>query len=585
MGAEVDTSILSHNPQWLRLLHFKEGKSEVIDNDFFLSPEGKHDPKKELDALIKAYFKPFGKDPDSSPRCRFPARYLWLSRHISLPDFEKIPQACEKLKKWGLYAKADSVSLILVSGYMGNPASTFGHSYMKINTGEQNGLFDTSINYGAMIPKDESVAAYIFNGITGGYTAGYSDRYFYVQDMTYAHTEFRDMWDYRLNLGRDELEMLILHIWEIVGKKKRYYFFNRNCAYEIGRVAEVGIKDDLTSRSRLWFAPLELFNRLEELDCRSRSEYGKKLVSHVQYIPSSERRLVAEYEKLDKTSKNKARHIIKTGKIKNLHDIKLANFLLSYSEYRKIKEMPNPSNATRELERIALSTRISMPASAPAQVDIPAKPSPASGELPMIIAVGTGYNSTKDLYPSVSYTLYSQESTGQNSMDGDELKIFDASVGFKHGCFIDRIEWLSIRKFTVNALPDSGFKAASWNLQLRTNKDFRFGYLGKYDHSGLFGAGLSKRAGVGKVFVMADLSLHTLYPRYRIMPKIGAVIPFEIGKIRVEGGIENRLNASIWQTAFEIEYRGQIGKRRDVSLYYSNIDGLGKWYLKLGFRF
>ena len=65
---------------------------------------------------------------------------------------------------------------------------------------------------------------YILKGLTGQYQSGYSDQYFYNQDLTYRDTEFRDMWEYELNLTEEEKELILLHIWEITAKKYDYYF-------------------------------------------------------------------------------------------------------------------------------------------------------------------------------------------------------------------------------------------------------------------------------------------------------------------------------------------------------------------------
>ncbi|MCI5166708.1 MAG: hypothetical protein D3903_11585, partial [Candidatus Electrothrix sp. GM3_4] len=120
---------LAQHPAWLKLLHFNGGQSEVLSNDFFLSPEGRHNPEAELRATIDAYSKPWPADNgDTHARCRFPARYLWLSSQIPLPDYTPQPSQCINLSKWSLPEQVKSISLFLVSGYLGNPASVFGHS-------------------------------------------------------------------------------------------------------------------------------------------------------------------------------------------------------------------------------------------------------------------------------------------------------------------------------------------------------------------------------------------------------------------------------------------------------------------------
>lgn len=53
---------LAADPQWQRLMHFHNrlgSKESTIDSDaFFLSPDGKTDPDKELQADLRAFFMP-----------------------------------------------------------------------------------------------------------------------------------------------------------------------------------------------------------------------------------------------------------------------------------------------------------------------------------------------------------------------------------------------------------------------------------------------------------------------------------------------------------------------------------------------
>jgi hypothetical protein len=126
--ASADSLDLAEDSTWRRLLHFESGKemSSVLTDSFFLSLEGRFDPKAELAATLSAYFQT-GVIDDSHPRCRFPARYYWLSHQLELPGYQLRGQ-CAKLEEWELFEKTHSVSLLMVSGYLGNPASTFGHS-------------------------------------------------------------------------------------------------------------------------------------------------------------------------------------------------------------------------------------------------------------------------------------------------------------------------------------------------------------------------------------------------------------------------------------------------------------------------
>ena len=199
---EAEQRNLARHPTWLNLLHYEAGgnQSVVLTDEFFLSPDGRRDPRAELTATIQAYFSPWDGNADEHARCRFPARYFWLSNQLILPGYTLRESRCQHLEDWALFDSVKSVSFLLVSGYFGNPASTFGHALLKLNTDapdDQLGFFDLTLYYGALVPEHENTLLYMVHGLFGGYEAGFSDRYFYTQDLVYTRTEFRDMWEYR----------------------------------------------------------------------------------------------------------------------------------------------------------------------------------------------------------------------------------------------------------------------------------------------------------------------------------------------------------------------------------------------------
>ncbi len=300
---ETQQEELAHHPVWLKLLHFDEegNQSEILTDDFFLSPNGRYDPKAEMLAMIEAYFEPWGEDTDSHPRCQFPARFFWLSQHIPLPNYTlRIPQ-CKRLENWALFDKVKSVSLLLVSGYFGNPASTFGHSLLKLNTDsydDQAGLLDLSINFGALVPENEPTWLYVARGLLGGYQSGFSDKYFYTQDIAYSRTEFRDIWDYELLLSDFDRTLLVLHIWEVVGKKFKYFFLKKNCAFRLTELLEIVIPEPLLETAKFWYVPVETFHRLIEIDTERRNAGKQGLITSVRFIPSSQRKLYHQFVRL-----------------------------------------------------------------------------------------------------------------------------------------------------------------------------------------------------------------------------------------------------------------------------------------------
>src|SRR5258708_20695997 len=96
--ARVDAEHLADEKAWLALMHYRHGWvgrdwiSEADAPAFFLAPEGKHDPHAELVADVHALLLDSVSGP--SIRCRFPARYMWLSKRLSVPLDHAFPPNC-----------------------------------------------------------------------------------------------------------------------------------------------------------------------------------------------------------------------------------------------------------------------------------------------------------------------------------------------------------------------------------------------------------------------------------------------------------------------------------------------------------
>ena len=280
--SETQLDKLAHHPTWLKLLHYnrKSMKSEIHDDEFFLSSQGHTDPKAELMATIRAYTMPWPDITDKHPRCQFPARYFWLSQHITFPNYTyRLPQ-CTRLEKWAIFDEKKTISVILVSGYLGNPASTFGHVLLKLNNTAYEDpvdLLNLSINYGAVIPEHEFVWRYVIRGLLGGYQATYSDRYFYSHDLTYSRTEFRDMWEYELSLTEQERKLIEYHLFEIKSHHLNYYFIKQNCAYRTGQLLEFIENLDIINRKTPWYTPEHILHNLSEY----KRSNGVQLVNNI----------------------------------------------------------------------------------------------------------------------------------------------------------------------------------------------------------------------------------------------------------------------------------------------------------------
>src|SRR5471030_298485 len=94
----VDAEHIAEEKAWRALIHYRHswvGRDWISEADaapFFLAPDGKHDPHAELVADVRALLLDSVSGP--STRCRFPARYVWLSKRLSVPLDTAFPANC-----------------------------------------------------------------------------------------------------------------------------------------------------------------------------------------------------------------------------------------------------------------------------------------------------------------------------------------------------------------------------------------------------------------------------------------------------------------------------------------------------------
>jgi len=538
---------LARHPTWLKLLHYERGgkQSVVLTDSFFLSPNGKSDPEAELTATINAYFAAWDANANAQARCRFPARYYWLSQQLSLPDYNLRNGKCQNLEKWALFDSVQSISLLLVSGYFGNPASTFGHALLKFNTDssdDQSGLFDLTLSYGALVPENENTLRYVARGLFGGYKAGFSDKYFYTQDLVYSRTQFRDIWDYRIALTNKERTLLILHIWEIIGNKFDYYFLDKNCAYRLAELLELVLQKDLVDNGRFWYLPVEIFYRLKEIDKAWHKSTGTNLIQSVHFIPSSQRILYHQLRLLVPDELEAFNVILREGihsmpghlaKFTSDRQIVILDSLLFYQQYRLIAEEPDSDRDRREFKDQVLLARLQLPAHPKLSPKIKELPSPAEGSRPMVFGAGMASDADGKTFLRLNWSPFKQERVGQNSLEGDELVVLDLNVGFfeeEHNAFLDQLDL--VRVLNLNTLPVAVADESQWSWQLRGGVD-RIEEDGENRYDGIvsFGAGhawLWNDAIIG--YGMLDVAGHTLDPFVRLRPHLG--LKFDLGELR-----------------------------------------------------
>lgn len=238
---------LAHERVWHLLLKYDTRLlggmiSEADGMEFFNSPQGKTDPEAELAATLASFFVPITEVSEGKehPQCNFPARFKWLNQQLAFDSRLEI-QACDRLDRWMKALDPAGVTLVFASYFMNNPASMFGHTLIRIDSrrmGSGNNLMNYGANYAA-VPDTENAFLYAVKGLIGSFEGRFKIFPYYTKVQEYNNWESRDLWEYELKFTDDQLNMMLLHLWELGGTYFDYYYFQENCSYHVLSLLEI----------------------------------------------------------------------------------------------------------------------------------------------------------------------------------------------------------------------------------------------------------------------------------------------------------------------------------------------------------
>jgi hypothetical protein len=260
------TAGLAGEREWHLLLHYVPDlfggvSSEEDDPGFFLSPVGKTDPEAELAATLVQFFslEPVGRSKQPA-QCAFIARYHWLKERLEFDSSRLPPTRCDRFERWRAELNPRGISLIFPAAFMNNPASMFGHTFLRIDQKgqtEQTRILAYTIDYAADVPPNAGIE-YGFKGIFGGYKGFFSTPPYYLKVQAYRDIENRDMWEYGLNLTPAQIDRLLMHAWEMGNAYFDYFFFKENCSYHILSLLEYADPTlHLRDHFHLWTIPAD----------------------------------------------------------------------------------------------------------------------------------------------------------------------------------------------------------------------------------------------------------------------------------------------------------------------------------------
>jgi len=263
---QAKTKNLAQDTTWRRLLYFSDEKkglfgknkniSAVDDARFFLSSNGREDSGAELDAMLVAFADEMANKTNNSETnhtaqasnsnsalCRFPARAKWLSDTLAI-DKSAMQVTCPELTAWMQKLAPEQLSIMFAQEYLDNPLSAFAHTLLRIDS--KASVADPSQIHHAYALNDtvdgdtkDNFVLYAIKSMTGGYNNLIEIDPYPEKLAKYLQDDERDAWTYQLDLTPEEVQQIILHVWETKDLKLPYYFTSDNCASEILRLIDV----------------------------------------------------------------------------------------------------------------------------------------------------------------------------------------------------------------------------------------------------------------------------------------------------------------------------------------------------------
>jgi len=474
---------LSHHPYWLKLLHFYSigetfgqwsFKSDIESPSFFLSPLGKTDPEEELKSTLKALLGPVSDKPDQHARCRFIARFQWLSSKLDFPELIKV--TCPLFERWANLKEATGVSIVFVSSFLKNPASTFGHLLIKFNSSNRHfghSMLRPTLNFGAIINPDDNLLTYALSGIFGGYEARFTDERFYNFDHVYGENELRDLWEYPINFSTEQHHRIAFHAWELLQNVQfKYYFFLDNCAYRMAELLEMAWTDStrINTSGALWAIPIDVIFKLNKISSDSSL---LPILGKPRLFPSRQRKLQTRAAQLNELEHEHLKKLIKYENYIDSIDFRnltkhsqaqIIDVLLDYQQYQKTIEPDLKQNPERSK---LLLVRSKLPI-LENEFSFENTISPAEDTPPMRFRLGTVLNGfLGDAIETGIWANY-HDLLGKESgqLLNAEVVTLDLQMQFRDDSFeLTKFQLFNIQKYALNPTGIAGDFDWSWRTR------------------------------------------------------------------------------------------------------------------------
>ena len=454
--------------EWINFLHYdvisqseNEYISQVDDDRFFNAQDGKTNSKAELLATISSFFETEKRD-DSHSLCRFVARFEWLNKKLKF-DNNKLPVAdCSLYKEWSSQVNADHVTMVFPAYHLNSPSSMFGHTLLRMDKKFDNNeseWLSYAVNFGAEANSDDNSIFYAFKGLAGGYPGNFIVTPYFKKIQEYNRIENRDIWEYPLNLSKEETHRMLLHLWELKEMNFDYYFFDENCSYrllELLEVARPGV--ELTDEFELTAIPVDTVRAIERA----------RLIDSRHYRPSQATALQHMLAEMNPEERSLVRQLstdiatIESTDFKNTsisRQYQITDAAYKYIRYQKTGEMRDSASA--KISHQLLTQLNTYPATKPVEYAVPTSPEVSHNSRRLSFSTG---ERLKTAYAEIGYkfSFHDLEDNEHGFLRGAQINLGNLQIRTnRHGTKIHQLDLIDI--FSITPRTDF-FKPLTWRI-------------------------------------------------------------------------------------------------------------------------
>lgn len=307
---EITNSSLYYEENWKRLLHYSNGKSIVNKHSsFFISKNGYKNSKDEMLALVDKIFDTSQQD-NINFFCKYPARIRFIeqSLNISLQDLNNNTDNAdfEEFKK---KVPADNIYLVFASENNNFPSTMMGHLFIKISGNNGTKDIEHAITFTALVSDKEPFKFYS-KALTGNLSGGFILNPYRNIVSRYLFEENRSIWEFEIELTKEEKEFFLLHLWELKEIQTKYKFVTYNCATATVDLLKIAKGKDFLQLHKPFNTPIDYLKEFNSLGAISKinliptKTYSEKIKKHNLNILNADKsgRFAVSFSKLKEDS-------------------------------------------------------------------------------------------------------------------------------------------------------------------------------------------------------------------------------------------------------------------------------------------